>query len=181
MKALRIGLVDLDTSHPAGWVPIIRSMGHEVVGVYDGGTVYPSGYAEQFALEHTIAYVFTSLKAMAADVDLAIIHSCNWDLHIERARPFVLAGKALLFDKPMAGNLRDLQQIVEWSKSGVRMTGGSALRFCYEAQAWRESHDAKLDWVYAYAGCAVDEFNYGIHAYSLLRAVGFTEKHLLEF
>lgn len=191
MKSLRIGMVDLDTSHPSGWLPIIRSMGHEVVGVFDGGAVYPSGYAEQFAKENNIAQAYTHLEDMAADVDMAIIHSCNWDLHIERARPFALAGKGLLFDKPMAGNLRDLQQIVDWSKVGVRITGGSALRFCYEVKEWKEAHDPSNDWVYAYAGCAVDEFNYGIHAYSLLhglvgpglhsvRHLGQTGQHQLE-
>jgi len=171
MKSLRIGMVDLDTSHPSGWLPIIRSMGHEIFAVFDGGAVYPPGYAEQFAHEHNIARAYTDLEEMAADVDMAIIHSCNWDLHLERARPFALAGKALLFDKPMAGNLRDLQQIVEWSKAGVRITGGSALQFCYEAKAWKANHDASKDWVYAYAGCAVDAFNYGIHAYSLLHGL----------
>ena len=32
MKALRIGHVDLDTSHPQGWIPIERELGHTVVG-----------------------------------------------------------------------------------------------------------------------------------------------------
>ena len=31
---MKIGLVDLDTSHPAAWVPILRELGHDVVGIY---------------------------------------------------------------------------------------------------------------------------------------------------
>jgi len=42
---MRVGLVDLDTSHPQNWVPIIRRLGHEVAGVWDGGEVHPQGYS----------------------------------------------------------------------------------------------------------------------------------------
>ena len=39
---MRIGIVDLDTSHPANWIPIERELGHEIVGVFDSGDVHPS-------------------------------------------------------------------------------------------------------------------------------------------
>lgn len=169
---MRIGIVDLDTSHPPSWIPIEREMGHEIVGVWDGGSVHPAGYAERFAQEHGIPRVYRSLEEMAQDVDCAIIHGCDWDTHIAKATPFVQADKAVLIDKPLAGNLRDLQQIVRWAQEGVRVTGGSSLRFCYEAQRWlaqpveeRGTPDTVV------CGCAVDEFNYGIHAYSLLAGI----------
>ncbi|MCB0128574.1 MAG: hypothetical protein KDE58_40190, partial [Caldilineaceae bacterium] len=97
---MKIGLVDLDTSHPQNWVPIIRDLGHSVVGVWDGGAVHPPGYADQFAATHGIRHVFEDLGAMVDAVDCAIIHSCDWDTHIAKAQPFVEAGKALLIDKP---------------------------------------------------------------------------------
>lgn len=169
---MRIGIVDLDTSHPASWIPIERQMGHEVVGVWDGGSVHPEGYAEQFAREHNIPKVFRSLEEMAKEVDCAIIHGCDWDTHIAKARPFVEAGKAVLIDKPLAGNLRDLRQIVRWAQDGARVAGGSSLRFCTETQRWlaqpveeRGTPDTVL------CGCAVDEFNYGIHAYAMLAGI----------
>ena len=28
---MRIGIVDLDTSHPQNWIPIEREMGHDIV------------------------------------------------------------------------------------------------------------------------------------------------------
>jgi hypothetical protein len=170
LSALRIGMVDLDTSHPASWLPVVRSLGHGVVGVYDSGTVYPEGHAESFASEHGIANVFRSLEEMAESVDTAFVHSCDWDAHVERARLFVRAGKAVLIDKPLAGNLRDLRQLIDWERQGARVTGGSALRYCYEVREWLENHDPR-DVVYACAGCSVDDFNYGIHAYSLLHGL----------
>jgi len=169
---MRIGIVDLDTSHPPSWLPIERELGHEVVGVWDSGSVHPTGYAERFAREHGIPRVYRSLQEMAQDVDCAIIHGCDWDTHLAKAIPFVQAGKAVLIDKPLAGNRRDLQQIVRWAQSGVRVMGGSSLRFCDEVQRWlaqpveeRGTPDTVV------CGCAVDEFNYGIHAYSLLAGI----------
>ncbi|WP_100010056.1 Gfo/Idh/MocA family oxidoreductase [Lentibacillus sediminis] len=164
-------MVDLDTSHPKAWLPILRSLGHEVIGVYDGGTVYPPGYAEHFASENSIDRVFESLDEMAEVVDMAMIHSVNWDLHLERARPFVHAEKALFIDKPMAGNRRDLEQLLEWESQGMRITGGSALRYCNEVSNWLNEHDPFSEFVFAMAGCSTDEFNYGIHAYSLMHGL----------
>lgn len=171
MKSLRIGLVDLDTSHPGTFVPILREMGHEVAAVYDGGAIYPSGYAAKFAGDHQISGVCDSVEDMIDLVDVAIIHSCNWDVHIERARPFVEAGKAVFIDKPMAGNVRDLRQIADWVKGGAIITGGSSLRTCDEVCEWQGLGIPKEEHVYALVGCGVDEFNYGIHAYAMLHGL----------
>src|SRR4051794_4670849 len=115
---MRIGLVDLDTSHPAAWIPILREMGHEVVGVFDAGAVHPSGYAERFAEERSIPRVFARVRKMVDHVDCAIVHSANWDTHVESARPFVEASKAVLIDKPLAGNASDLNQLRDWARQG---------------------------------------------------------------
>lgn len=166
---MRIGVVDLDTSHPENWIPIERDLGHTVAGVWDGGAVHPAGYAESFAQKLGIARVYPSIEAMVPEVDCAIIHGCNWDTHVEKARPFVEAGKAVLLDKPMTGNLRDIEQIKAWARAGARIGGGSSLRFCRETRDWlarplEERGEAHT----AVCGCAVDEFNYGIHAYAML-------------
>ena len=169
---MKIGLIDLDTSHPANWVPILRDMGHEITGVCDAGAVHPAGYAERFAAEHGIPEVYSSASELAENVDCAIVHSCNWDTHIESARPLVEAGKAVLIDKPLAGNVRDLRQLAAWAARGARIGGGSSLRFCAEVREWFErplEHRGTPHTVIC--GCGVDEFNYGIHAYSLLLGI----------
>jgi hypothetical protein len=169
---MKIGLVDLDTSHPAAWVPILRELGHEVVGVFDGGAVHPAGYADRFAAQHAIPRVFARVEDMVAEVDCAILHGCNWDLHVERARPFIDAGKAALIDKPLAGNLRDLRQLRDWARGGARVAGGSSLRFCDETVRWLARPVAERGTPHtALCGCGVDEFNYGIHAYAMLAGV----------
>lgn len=171
MRTLRIGIVDLDTSHPGNWVPIIKELGHQVVAVFDGGTVHEEGYASQFAEKHDIKTVCESLEDMVQLVDAVIIHSVNWDLHVERARPFAQAGKAILLDKPMAGNMRDIRQLLEWERTGIRIIGGSSLSVCEEVKEWHQQHDLDDPIVTMLAGCSVDDFNYGIHAFYLLQAI----------
>jgi len=166
---IKVGHVDLDTSHPGAWIPIIRDLGYEVVGVYDGGTVWPEGYAQEFADQHEVPKVYQTLSEMAREVDVAIIHSCNWDLHVKRAEPFVAEGKAILIDKPMVGNLSDANQLRAWAQRGIRITGGSSARYAYEVQEFLARPEEQRGRPHSiFCGCGVDEFNYGVHAYSLM-------------
>jgi hypothetical protein len=169
---MKIGIVDLDSSHPAVWIPLERDFGHEIAGVWDGGSVHPRAYVEAFAAEHRIPRIYESLEVMAREVDVAIIHGCDWDTHMAKSRPFVDAGRAVLIDKPLAGKAGDLRQLAEWIRQGARITGGSALRFCGELRSWllRPASERGIPQT-AFCGCAVDEFNYGIHAYSLLAGI----------
>lgn len=169
---MKIGIIDLDTSHPPSWIPIERELGHEIVGVYDGGSIHPKGFAESFAKEHQIPKVYDSLEAMVDEVDCAIIHGCDWDTHVAKARPFVEAGKSVLIDKPFAGNLADLEIIRRWAieqPNGARVAGGSSLMLCNEVREYnaRPVEERGIPHT-VFAGCGVDEFNYGIHAYSML-------------
>jgi len=168
---MKIGLVDLDTSHPGAFVPLLRERGHEVVGVWDGGSVHPSGYAEQFARENQIPKVFETLDGMREEVDCAIIHACDWDTHVEKVRCFLDADKSVLVDKPIAGNAKDLDRFVAWVDEGRRLAGGSALLYCEEAEEWKRSKtDDRGELLTVYGGCGVDAFNYGIHAYAMAMA-----------
>ncbi|MHA6481214.1 Gfo/Idh/MocA family oxidoreductase [Paenibacillus sp. strain BS8-2] len=167
----RVGIVDLDTSHPGNWVPIIRELGYEIAGVYDGGTVHEAGYAEQFARNHGIDRIFVSLEQMAGEVDIAIIHTVDWGLHVERATPFIEAGVSVLIDKPFAGSVSDLRRLLAWQKEGSRIIGGSSLAVCAEVVDWHERRDHADGIVSVFGGCAVDEFNYGIHAYSMMLGI----------
>lgn len=169
---MKIGIVDLDTSHPQSWIPIEREQGHEIVGIWDGGSVHPVSYVFNFAQAHAIPHIFASLEEMAEAVDCAIIHGCDWDTHTTKARPFVAAGKAVLLDKPLAGNIRDLKQIREWREQGARIAGGSSLLFAEEIDAFLSQPIAERGEPHTvFCGCGVDEFNYGIHAYSMAIAL----------
>ena len=187
----RIGLVDLCTSHPGSWVPILRELGCEIASCWDSGDTRPEGFAAEFAAEHGIPHVAVEPAEMIGRIDVAIIHSANWDKHVALALPFVEADVAVLIDKPMVGCLRDANQLLDWAQVGKRIAGGSSLRFAPEIQDLLAEPVGDRGTVHtAFVGCGVDEFNYGIHAYSLLsglmgpgiRSVQYlgasTQKHL---
>jgi len=166
---LNLGMVDLDTSHPKSWLPIIREMGHEVTCVCDGGTIFPEGFAREFADEMQVETVCATLDEMVDRVDAAIIHSCNWDLHVERARPFVEADVPVLLDKPIVGNVRDAERVITWGDAGKIISGGSSFRWCNETLAFLARAVEEVGTVHAaFAGCGVDAFNYGSHAFANL-------------
>ena len=169
---MKIGVVDLDTSHPQSFLPLLRARGHEVVGVWDEGIVHPRGYAEEFAKRNGISKVFFSLEEMADHVDLAMLHCCNWDTHIAKALPFLERNRSVFIDKPLSGNTGDLATIAEWINRGCRISGGSSLLYCQEAREFKASRSeaqGKLHTVFC--GCGVDLFNYGIHAFALASAL----------
>ena len=173
--AFRIGLVGLCTSHPGSWLPIIRQMigeglvDVEVVAAWDSGETRPEGFAAEFCKEQDIPRSVERLGDMVDVVDGVIVHTTNWDRHVEHARPFVDAGKSVLLDKPIAGNLADADQVLDWVAGGARITGGSSLRHALEVREFlAEPVEDRGELHTAFGGCGTDEFNYGIHAYSLM-------------
>lgn len=176
--SFNLGIVGLCTSHPEKWVSLIRQLTADerldivIRAVWDSGQVRPEGFARDFGRRHDIPHVVSDLADMLELVDGVIIHSIDWDRHVEQARPFVEAGKSLLIDKPLIGNRRDARQLLEWAAQSCRITGGSSLRFALEIQEYLARPAADRGELHtAIAGCGTDEFGYGIHAYSLLHGL----------
>lgn len=175
--SFKIGLVGLCTSHPECWVPVMRDLTNEglvdieVVAAWDSGETRPEGFAKTFAKDFNIPCTPDTLEEMLPLVDGVIVHTTNWDKHLEQARIFVEAGKAVYLDKPVAGNLEEINQILDWIKQGKRVTGGSVLRFCREVIACRDEVAAAGETIYTGYSCiGVDDYNYGIHGYATLIA-----------
>ena len=171
----KLGLVGLCTSHPECWVPVIRELNEqnnldvEIVAAWDSGETRPDGFALEFCKKFAIPNHVEKLSDMIDMVDGVIVHTTNWDKHIEQAEPFVQAGKSVLLDKPVGGSMKDLNIIQDWMKQGKRITGGSSLRFCREVVDLLAQPVAERGEVHtAYSAIGVDDFNYGIHAYSLV-------------
>lgn len=174
---LKIGIADLDTSHPGRWVPILQAWDSvAVVACWDGGSVRPPGYAEQFAAEHNISEVVPALADLIPLVDVVFVQSCNWDLHAERVRPFVEAGKGVYIDKPLAGNAADLLQLKAWGAQGADIIGGSSLRCCEEAKRIHgQTQGSDLHTIFASG--PNDFFNYGIHVIEMVQgAIGLDRR-----
>ena len=176
--SFRIGLVGLCTSHPDAWIPIIREyvkdglFDAEISAVWDSGETRPEGYAKEYSKKMKIPHAVENLNDMLPLVDGVIVHTTNWDRHMEQAEPFVKAGKAVFIDKPIAGNMLDANQYLDWLKQGYRVTGGSALRYFKPSADFLAIPEAERGTVYtAYSAVGVDDFNYGIHGYAILASI----------
>ena len=172
----RIGQVDLCTSHPASFLPLLHNEFDDtkVVAVWDGGSVRPPGYASEFAATHEVEHAPDRLEDMVDLVDAALVHSADWDLHVERAAPFIEAGKPMLIDKPAVGNLPDLNRLIELqAKYDVPIVAGSSLRYAAEVAALRATEDLG-DVVSVVASGPGDFFNYGIHTIEMLQGFAGT-------
>ena len=168
---IRIGLVDLDTSHPHAFVGILRSMpGVEVTALWDGHDVWPPGYDEQFAHEHGIPVVCSRLEELPEYVDAAMIHGTNWDTHVDKALIFMKAKKPVLIDKPVVGSIADCDRLLDMQeKHGTLVYGGSSLRYAKEVTALRESIGSRENLVSVVAAGPGDFFSYGIHTTEMLQ------------
>ena len=166
-------MVDLCTSHPGAWIPVIKQMdGAEVVALHDSGGIRPEGYAEQFAAEHGIGTVTPTIEEMVPLVDAAIVHSANWDLHIPHALPFIEAGVPVLIDKPMVGNLHDLNELQRLqAKHKTLIMGGSSVRYAAEVQELLALRDDMGELGVVWCHGRNDFFNYGIHTVEMFQGL----------
>lgn len=168
---IRIGLVDLDTSHPQAFTRILRTIpGVEVSALWDGHDVWPEGYDATFARENGIPTVCSRLEELPEHVDAVMIHGTNWDTHIEKALVFMKAGKPVLIDKPIVGSVADCDRLLDLqAKYGTLVYGGSSLRSAREVTAMRESIGARHGLLSMVASGPGDFFSYGIHTTEMLQ------------
>ena len=178
----RIGLVDLDTSHPKTFTKILNAMpGVKVNALWDGRDVWPEGYDERFAKENDIPHVCKRLEDMIEHVDAVMVHGVNWDKHVDRAYPFIEAGKPVLIDKPMVGKVRDIYTLLELHVThGTPVYGGSALRYAQEIGMIRSQADRVGEVLTAIATGPGDFFSYGIHTAELAQGMVGTGAHYVE-
>ena len=160
----RIGAIDIDTSHPVEFAGIMRDSGRgQYTCVYNTG-FRDDDYVNKFMIDNEIAVCCETLDEMINLVDVAFIHNCNWDRHIELARPFIEAGKPVFIDKPVVGSVAECVKLQQLADKGVQILGGSAFRFCQELKEFIDRPVAQRgEIMFIFGTTGVDEFNYGIH------------------
>ncbi|HBR30758.1 MAG: Gfo/Idh/MocA family oxidoreductase, partial [Eubacteriales bacterium] len=161
----RIGTVNIDTSHAPSFAGILLK---------DNIARYSAVYNDAFRTDEEVnAFIekyglekrYYSLEEMAKNIDIAFIQGCNWDRHIECMLPFVRAGVPVFVDKPLVGNVKDLNKIQELSDNGAAILGTSALRYTYEHDGFFAiAPESRGDIVHVSTMVGVDEFNYAIHS-----------------
>lgn len=161
----RIGTVNIDTSHAPSFAEILlQGDVARYTAIYNDGfrtDEEVNNFIEKYHLEKR----YTDLAEMAKNVDIAFIQSCNWDRHIEMAKPFLDAGVPVFIDKPIVGNLRDCKTLEQLAESGKVILGTSAMRYTYERDSFfAVPAEERGEILHVSTMVGVDEFNYAIHS-----------------
>ena len=171
---IRIGVVDVDTSHPQAWIDILNQGDQaRYVAVYDSGDVWDAEYVKAFA-ERNGLEVCSSIEEMVPRVDVGFVQGCDWDRHLERAEPFLRAGKPVFIDKPVFGSMGDILRAADWVKKGATIVGGSSARYARETQEFLSvpaEERGEILSVFASTPSRNDPFNYSIHGVEMFQGL----------
>lgn len=162
---LRIGVVNLDVSHPKAFSEYLRQGSRaRYTAVYNDG-FRGDDEVEAFMKNNGIAKRASSVAELAAEVDIGFVQGCDWDRHLRFAELFLRAGKPVFIDKPIVGNLRDCLALEALAREGAVIYGSSSLRYADEVTAIAGlPAEERGEIVHVTATVGVDEFNYAIHA-----------------
>jgi hypothetical protein len=169
---IRIGVVNIDTSHPLSFAKYLhQGQRARYAAIYNDsfrGDDQVNAFMQKFGLEARCQ----SVEELADRVDIGFIQDCDWDKHLPHARPFLERGKPVFLDKPLVGTLADCRELERLVAQGAVVLGSSSLRYAQEIAdflAQPESERGAILHVFGTVG--VDEFNYGCHIVEALGAV----------
>ncbi len=163
--SMKIGAMQIDTSHPLAFGEYLMNDARgRYAGVFNDSfrdDKEIEGFIKRFELE---GGRFDSPDALADYCDVGFVHGCDWDDHMRCAMPFITRGKPVFIDKPLVGNIRDLNKLMELSKNGAKILGASSLRYARELRQYLDTPvEERGEIMHVYGTCGVDDFNYGIH------------------
>lgn len=168
---LKFGAVTIDVSHPTAFAKVLST---------GDRARYTAVFNDSFRSEEEVqmfadtfgAKIYNDLDEMIDNVDLGLVHACNWDKHLDYIMHFVRKGKPVFCDKPIVGNIADCEKLEELVKGGAKILGTSALRYAYEVVEAREDMKKNgVNPVLVSASVGLDEFNYCIHAVEAISGV----------
>ncbi|MPZ82313.1 MAG: hypothetical protein GEV28_18705 [Actinophytocola sp.] len=157
----RVGMVDLSTSHPGIFAPLLAELGMPVHAVLEPD----EARARAFVREHP-AVVVGSLAELADACDVVMLLGADWDERMGRLAALAARDVPVFVDKPMAGTAGELREIAALADGSARVDGGSALRVAPEAVAARRPGRTVVE-----VTCGGHPFYYGVHAVALATAV----------
>ena len=161
---INIGVVNIDVSHPKTFSTYLNNGNRaRYTAVYnDGfrGDDEVCGFIKNAGLIKRCS----TIEELAYEVDIGFIQGCNWDKHLQYAKPFFDLNKPVFIDKPISGNMPDCLELEKLASRGKVILGSSSVRYAEEITTLttklRENKSKILN-VYGTSG--VDEFNYGVH------------------
>jgi predicted dehydrogenase len=120
--------------------------------------------APQVAAAAKIPNVVARPEEVIGHVDAVIVATDDGNDHVRRVRPFIEAGLPAFIDKPLAINLSDLRQFVQWHDEGRKFLSTSGMRYAPEIGRFQEAIGSlgELRWITSVTSKAWER--YGIHA-----------------
>ena len=170
---IKVGAVNIDVSHPKVFSEVLAEGDRaRYVAVYNDG-FRGQDEVEVFAKKMNLM-VCSTLDELADIVDVAFVHSCNWDKHLNYVQPFIDRNKPVFIDKPIVGNMKDIRKLQDMCANGAKIIGTSALRYCDEVVDIKNKlKELNATPVHTIVTVGPDDFNYAIHAIELI--CGFYE------
>lgn len=186
-KPIRVGMIGLDTSHVVAFTKILndtKSSGHvpgaRVIAAYKGGSPdvrdsytrvdkFTATLRDDWGIE-----IVDDIPTLCRKVDAVMLESVDGRPHLEQVRPVFAAKKPVFIDKPMAGSLADVKEILRLSReSGVPCFGSSCYRFMKDL---RRPDMGRVIGCEAYSAASLEQhhpdlFWYGIHGVEALFTV----------
>ncbi len=192
---LRVGLIELDTSHADTFARgIAATPGAQLTAVLNSGMVYGKKRTEKFIAEHKVKTVCSTPAEMAPLVDVAFSIAVNWENHVRDAEPFIASGKPVFIDKPVVGTERDARALIALSaRYHTPIFGGSTYCWAPNLPAFAREFRAREDrvnlTVYGHINShsrydMLDLIYYGIHGAELacyLLGPGATSVNYVDF
>ena len=165
---LKFGSVTIDVSHPRTFAGILaKGERGRYTAVFNDG--FRSDEEVKIFSETYGAKIYNDLDEMIDNVDIGMVHSCNWDKHLGYIMHFVNKGKPVFVDKPIVGNLKECETLLELAKGGAKILGTSAMRFCKEVdEAKAKMKEMGCRPLHIATTIGVDEFNYAIHGIEMV-------------
>lgn len=192
MGEIRVGIVDVDTTHAIEFTKRLNQTGISEDQWVDGARVVcfwagPSTVrSEEEVKEHARVLreelgvkQLDDLNDMLKMVDAVMIESVDGSVHYERALPFIEAGIPVFIDKPFTCSLEQASILAELAeKRKTPLFSSSSLRYALEVQELkaRLKEFGNVLGVDAYSPAPYHErnpglFHYGIHGVEMLYAL----------
>ena len=194
-RELRIGMIELDTSHSDTLARVIAGVeGAQLAAALNRGLVYGAQRTEKFMKEYRVKHLCETVEQMVPLVDVALVVGCNWESHLPDAEPFIAAGKPVFIDKPCVGTQADARRLLELQlKYKTPVFGGSIYRYSENLQEFKKSYQSRSDKVALTVYGKINSHSrndmhdliyYGIHGVEAMQEVvgpGATAVNYLDF
>lgn len=169
---------DRDAFAQAGWPGILNyldqqpssSFGFPSVEVTHAWT-QDAAITAKLCAAARIAHGVDDWRDMIGQVDALIVGRDDWRTHMEFARPFLDADVAVLIDKPLTLDARELDYFQPHLEAG-RLMSTAGLRYARELDVMRDDKAQVGDIRHVAATVLNDMERYGVHMLDALASIG---------